>query len=135
MFVFRNTFEKRDGLVFSVPSDPTNKQELFSAYGAGLNAPNGYFGANWDAFQDMLLGLDWVREYKVFLRHSALPNLSDKDLSIYLNVLRTSARDWNSPKTIELKEQFPDFVAHELIIEFQSDLDAKVTSLLSTSDL
>ncbi len=130
MFIFKSDTGPEDGVVFSVPADPTTPQELFSAYGKGLRAPNGYFGSNWDAFQDVLLGLDWIKEHKVRLVHRQLPKLGDKDLATYLDVLKYAAKEWASPKTAELQKRFPDFVSHELSVEFCDDLELRVRSLV-----
>lgn len=133
MFIFRNDTGLEDGVVFFVPADPTTPQELFSAFGKGLLAPNEYFGSNWDAFKDVLLGLDWIEQRKIRLVHRQLPKLADKDLAVYLDVLKYAAKEWASPKTAELQKRFPDFVPHELSLEFSDDLELRVRSLVGGS--
>lgn len=54
----------------------------------------GYFGFNWDALHDCLTDFSWIRERKVVLEHAGLPNISEVELKIYLEILRDAVVDW-----------------------------------------
>ena len=55
----------------------------------------GYFGFNWNALYDCLGDLGWIPFRKVVIVHESLPKLPEKDLKIYLEVLRDAVFDWS----------------------------------------
>ncbi len=126
---------EKHGTVYVVDGAKISDQlELFDAYGKGLKAPGGYFGKNWNAFLDCLAGLDWIETFDVFIVHSKLPQLSDSDMAIYIDVLRDAAETWADEKTQELHRLFPDeFIPHHLTVFFPKDVEGMVVSYLETS--
>lgn len=122
---------RRRGFVFAVDgSTVTDQLELFRVYGQGLDAPNGYFGENWNAFLDCICDLDWINVPDVFIVHRDLPYLSREEIQIYLDMLRDAVATWADEKTTELHRHYPDFVSHRLTVFFPKDLEATVLSLL-----
>ena len=121
-----------DGVVFNVPNGLNEKRAIFDAFGAGLVAPNGYFGENWDAFNDCLMDMQWIAQSEIVIVHHQLPKLSENELLIYLKTLITASSEWGSEKTQELAEQFDDFVPHRLKVCFHVRAKATVLSVLST---
>lgn len=119
-----------DGEKLWVPVGVLGKQEVFRAYGIGLSAPNGYFGENWDAFNDCLLDLDWIKTPDVFIVHRDLPQLSQEDTVVYLEILRDAVETWADAKTSELHRRYPDLVPHRLTVYFPKALESTVLSLL-----
>lgn len=117
-------FGQPNGLIFCGPGDIASKQSIFSAYGVGLYAPNEYFGENWDAFNDCLMDLQWIDEMNICIVHRELPKLSEKDTSIYLDVLSKATAAWSDDKTAKLHELYPDFVPHRLTIFFPQGMEA-----------
>lgn len=93
--------------VFYVRIDPeiSLSKELLKALYFQLWFP-GYFGFNWDALSDCLRDLGWISCRKVVLVHQALPNLPEKDLKIYLEVLRDAIIDWVGDDEHELEVFF-----------------------------
>jgi hypothetical protein len=63
-----------------------DKSDLFQCLYYGLWFP-GYFGFNWDALDECLRDLSWIRERKVIICHDAMPILSNNDMSIYISIL------------------------------------------------
>jgi len=59
-------------------------EELFNELDKKLDFP--YFGCNWDALQDLLRDLSWLKEKHIMVVHPNLPNLSPKDMNIYMEV-------------------------------------------------
>jgi len=108
-----------------------DQRRLFDAFGDGLLAPNGYFGLNWNAFEDSLMDLQWLPELKVNIIHENLPNLDEGDLKVYLEILGSAVSKWNSPKTLSLQEKFPEFIPHELIVCFPVRYQAFISSVLT----
>ena len=70
-----------------------SKDELFSAYSTNLKFPS-YFGFNWDALFDCLKDLDWIEQKTIIIYHLQLPQLNEKDLKIYLEILRDVVGHW-----------------------------------------
>jgi hypothetical protein len=108
----------------------TGQLELFKAYVEGFEAPNGYFGENWNAFLDCICDLDWIKDQDVFVVHYDLPHLSQEETAIYLNILLDAVATWTGRKTAELHRRYPDFVPHRLIVYFPKDIESTVFSLL-----
>lgn len=92
-FHFESCPETLEALRVSVPSDINNKEALFDALEVLLDFP-GYFGRNWDALEELLTDLSWLTAKVVILEHVALPQLPEKELKIYLQILGTSVLSW-----------------------------------------
>jgi hypothetical protein len=121
-----------DAFVFDVPCDLSTKAEVFTAFGEGLMAPNGYFGTNWDAFNDCLMDLQWITVREISLIHSELPKLTENELGIYLQVLVSASSEWEGEKTDALAAQFEEFVPHRLKVCFPACYKASISSVLTT---
>lgn len=96
-----------------------SKQELLKQYNDKFHFP--YFGYNWDALWDCLCDLDWISQNEIVIIHSCVPNLSSKDLSIYLEILCDMAEGWKKddgfgPKEIRIyfKNKDRDIINHFL---------------------
>jgi len=79
---------------------------LLKAYYDKLNFP-GYFGFNWDALRDCLGDFSWIETNQIILIHDCLPQLSKKDLKIYLTILSEASSDWKSGEKHQLEIVFP----------------------------
>lgn len=91
-----------DTRVLDVPSDLLNKDALLSWYTEALGLPE-YFGANWDAFDECLRDLSWIKERRLVLYHRDVPlNSSPKDQRIYIDVLANAVCDWKSGESHEV---------------------------------
>lgn len=122
---------RQRGFVFVVDgSEITDQFEIFRAYGQGLDAPNGYFGENWNAFLDCLGYLDWIKKPEVFIVHQDLPRLSQKDMEIYLDILRVAAVRLADEDTERCHLLYPELVPHRLTVYFPKALESTVLSLL-----
>lgn len=100
------TLRDDDTLVLEVPASLTSKETLLSWFANQLKVPD-YFGANWDAFDEALRDLSWIKERKVVLSHQDVPLSGGKDRKIYLEVLGNAVRDWKSDPSHELVVSFP----------------------------
>ena len=65
--------------------------ELFDELERKLEFP--YFGHNWDALNDLLGDLYWIREKHIIIVHSDFPCLEKKDLKSYLDMLEDNIND------------------------------------------
>ncbi|MDP3156512.1 MAG: barstar family protein [Archangium sp.] len=99
--------------VARVPGGVSDKGQLMSLLKDALDFPN-YFGRNWDALSDCLCDLSWLAAGPVMLIHDELPQLSEKELRIYVDILASaSAR--------------PRKTSHELSVVF-AERDRKVVA-------
>lgn len=78
--------EPAETLLVDVPSSIASPMELFKFLAVKLQFP-GYFGENWDAMDECLADLSWLKVAKVVLFHDGLPLSSKKDQRIYLDIL------------------------------------------------
>jgi barstar (barnase inhibitor) len=85
---------QREGVrVVVVPPDLADKNALLSWYAETLQFPE-YFGANWDAFDECLRDLSWVKERRLVLYHRGVPlEESPENQKIYIDVLAEVVRD------------------------------------------
>jgi hypothetical protein len=120
------------GFVFNFDGTQVKDQQgLFDAFGKGMDAPNGYFGTNWNAFEDSLMDLQWLPERQVILVHEHLPDLTDGEIRVYLDILGSASLKWNSGKTKELQKKFPQFIVHNLVVYFRRNLQDRVSSIIA----
>jgi RNAse (barnase) inhibitor barstar len=83
----------KDVFLASISPIMNNKEEILLELYKKLKFPN-YFGFNWDALSDCLRDLQWIKEKRVLIVHEDLPNLSDKELFLYIDVLQYCMEDW-----------------------------------------
>jgi RNAse (barnase) inhibitor barstar len=92
--------------VVVVPTDLSDKNALFSWYAETLHFPE-YFGNNWDAFDECLCDLSWIKERRLVLYHRRVPlEASLENQRTYIDVLATVVRDWKPHE------------AHEVVVAF-----------------
>lgn len=93
--------------VFFVRLDPmlTTTDDLLKSLYYLLWLP-GYFGFNWNALNDCLCDLEWIAEEKVVIVHDSVPNIPEKDLKIYLEVLMDAACSWKNGEQHQLEIVF-----------------------------
>ena len=76
-----------------ITNDNFSEEDLLNEYYIKLKFPP-YFGFNWDAFNDCLRYLENIEQKNVIIYHPQLPQLNEKDLKIYLKILRDAVRLW-----------------------------------------
>ena len=92
--------------VLDVPATLADKDALLSWYAGALGLPQ-YFGANWDAFDECLRDLSWIKERRLVLYHRGVPlEASPKDQRIYIDVLANAVRDWKPGEKHEVVAAF-----------------------------
>ncbi len=90
----------------SALSDITTRDQLFERYAAGLSFPD-YFGWNWDALDECLRDFHWLRQKRVVIIHEGLPSLPEKEMRVYLAILKRAVEDWCGDAAHELQVVFP----------------------------
>ncbi len=96
-----------------VGSDISTRDELFERYSAGLSFPD-YFGWNWDALDECLRDLHWVRQKRVIILHDDLPRLPENEMRVYLQILARAVEDWRKNEEHELIVVFPKRAEHHV---------------------
>ena len=71
----------------------TGKKELLARLASALQFP-GWFGANWDALEDCLTDLSWLKADGHVLLIEDASGLPADDLGVFRDVLSSSAQYW-----------------------------------------
>lgn len=81
-------------LIVRIPARLNRKRKLLAEYARQLRLP-GYFGWNWDAFEECLRDLTWLEGItQVTIFHRDVPFANSPDLQeIYLSILRDRVRE------------------------------------------
>ena len=98
--------DREKDYVAKIPSGLVSRQKLFEALKLELRLPD-YFGYNWNALDECLRDLSWIKQHRVVLLHEDLPQLDAKEISIYLSVLSSGVKDWKVGEDHELVVAFP----------------------------
>jgi RNAse (barnase) inhibitor barstar len=96
------------------------KSELLSELNKVLNFPD-YFGYNWEALSDCLRDFSWIKEKGIALIHSEIPNLTNGELKVYIEIIYDAVQDWKVEEAHYLKIIFPQKAEHiiqELIKDY-----------------
>jgi RNAse (barnase) inhibitor barstar len=115
-FEFANAAPKRADVTIDRSSQ--GKQELLARLAQGLSFPD-HFGENWDALIDCLSDLSWVQAPEIVIDHAEVPQLSTRDLRLYLESL------------IDAAERRTPGVLPRLRILFRNDDQKAIASALS----
>jgi hypothetical protein len=83
-----------------------SKSELLKTIAQGLQAPS-WFGLNWDALEEGLRDLSWIRAPKVVIYHTAVPNIPEDELRTYLSILEMAGISSKRSNTNSLQAIFP----------------------------
>lgn len=83
------------------------KAELLDFYNQQLKCP--YFGYNWDALKDCLIGLrEWIPKKKNAFIHRDITQLKRSELSIYVYILQFVCEFWEQhSELLKVKVYFP----------------------------
>jgi len=85
-------FRAPNWLIVRLTGRLRRKHDLFRALAAGLKFP-AYFGDNWDALEECLRDLAWLRAKKgVVLLHEQVPLADDDQRQTYFQILQSAQR-------------------------------------------
>ena len=96
-----------------LPGDIRATDERFAAFSKSLWVQRD-FAFDWDGMLDCLCDFDWVSDRKIVLVHDRLPRLPERDLKLYLVVLRNAVRWWRFEDPHELEVVFPTSLREEI---------------------
>lgn len=109
-----------EAVVVKVSASVATKTELFITYEAELGFPD-YFGANWDAFEECIRDLSWVKSRRIILSHDGLPFSDNPNLlATYLSILNGAAEKWGK------------LAEHDIMIHFPRECEPRIRKILST---
>jgi RNAse (barnase) inhibitor barstar len=108
------TFKKRDlhfgsGYEYLVPisDEIESKKDLLNIFARNLKFPE-YFGENWDAFEECITDLNWLRPGTVGIVHENIPRISPSDLKTYLEILGRAVESRNESTKTRIIVLFPE---------------------------
>lgn len=116
IFVENPEVSPEKGYTAIVPKGISSKVELLNALHELLLFPD-YDGRNWDALYDLLCNFEWIEYDYISLIHHELPNLSDNETKIYLEVLEDSIESWEKHNPFE-KGRMGSSLMHHLRVIF-----------------
>lgn len=83
-------------LTIDVSEDVSGKAELLEKIASAGHFPE-YFGGNWDALEELLTDMSWVKEKTILFRQlGRLDKLNTEDLTIYFNILESVGLCWST---------------------------------------
>lgn len=115
-----------------VPKGIAIEMDIFLHYMKEGDFPD-YFGRNWDALLDCLSDFSWANQYRILIIHNDLPLIDhEKDLRIYLEILKTAVDTWNEVREGPFIEPIEGWVhiEHKLIVVFPVNVKEKIIQIL-----
>ena len=100
---------EEDFLFVFVKDEIYGKKNLLEFFRGVLNMP-GYFGDNWDAFEECMFDLSWIKQKFIFIIHLKFPDIKDNEIKIYQDIL-ASASNYHAKNN-----------EHELLVIYPRDL-------------
>lgn len=106
-------------MVVTMPEGIVTAEQLFHFVADSLKFPD-YFGHNWNALDECVRDLTWLKEKTVAIVHSGLPcDGSREDLFLYIYVMVSAARNWTMDEEHDLllffKKEQEDIVKEALL--------------------
>lgn len=98
--------KKRGVLLAAVSAGLHDRAALFDALAQTLQLPD-YFGRNWDALDECLRDLSWLKPKTIVIAHADLPLTKKSDRTVYLEILGRAVEDWNRDGAKKLSIYFP----------------------------
>ena len=103
---------KNCGDVVHMPQGITDKRSLLHLFAARLSFPK-YFGSNWDALDESLSDLSWLKTSLVCIWHKDIPLAANPDEARrYLLVLDNVL---SNPGSVQLRASFPETAKADLM--------------------
>ncbi|KRP95987.1 hypothetical protein AOQ73_22680 [Bradyrhizobium pachyrhizi] len=91
----------------SILENVTSKAALLATLAAQLEFP-GYFGSNWDGFEECIRDLSWLPHGPVLVMHADVPLIGDlPNAMTYVAILNDAARKMSGSKDHPLSVAFP----------------------------
>jgi len=100
------TVEMNTDFVVEIPSEITNRRDLFNVLQDKLKLPD-YFGHNWNALAERLRDLSWITQQRVAIIHRDIPVLPAKEIAEYQDILAASTKYWAGKDRHKLLVAFP----------------------------
>jgi len=80
-----------------IPHEISVTVSFLCEVGSILKFPD-YYGENWNAFEECINDLSWIKEKNVVLIHKEMPNIPTDQQLIYLDILKNAVESWKLDK-------------------------------------
>ena len=98
-----------------VPPKIKSENDLLRLLGTVLDFP-GYYGVNWDAFNDCIRHFTWLPKGNIVIKHNDLPLEHDNQAAqIYLDILWEAVAKWLEDEERSLVVVFPVLLRSKVI--------------------
>ena len=125
-FIFSDYFNNTGGMFLArLASNIFTQEQLLDSLSQCLKFPS-YFGFNWNALFDCVKDFHWIVEPVIVLVHENLPQLSECDSKIYLEILADAIDHWKSVNDHEFKVIFSKSDQPEVMRLMSSTIGAAV---------
>lgn len=105
---------KNDEQVVIISKPQDSKEKFMVTFAAQANFPE-YFGKNWDAFDECLHDLSWLKTKSLLIIHEVLPlSESENDQKTYLKILYKAVLYWSAIAEEKLIIVFPERVRKKI---------------------
>lgn len=85
-------FTTEDSFTAIFGTVPLSKTDFLARMAKKLRFPH-HFGGNWDALQDCLGDLSWLKKTKITLIFPVTPLVDEKDLSVFFDIVEESQKN------------------------------------------
>lgn len=82
----KKVFNSTNAFICYISPGIKMKDELFKEFKHNLLLPD-YFGNNWDALEECLQDLFWIKEERVLIIHADVPLINKQETKTYLQIL------------------------------------------------
>ncbi len=125
--------KSEDVIWFDVPPNK-GKEDLISSIEQGLDFLVG--GTNWDSLDENLATGEWAKKNKIVINHNLVPELTEKDLNIYLSILNDNSAiyDYNNKDILFSELNIGDLLKSDLkwalIVIFPEKFKEKISDII-----
>lgn len=103
---FAEPFPPSDALIVRMPKKLRSKEKVHRVLQEALQLPH-YFESNWDALEEVLRDLSWLKAKRVVIVHQDVPFGQGDNRQIYLEILENVVEFWQEREELKFEVVFP----------------------------
>ncbi|MBO4317334.1 MAG: barstar family protein [Mailhella sp.] len=90
-------FADLDDVKVAAVNGPKSKEDLIAQIYSAFE-PKTEAGRNWDALDEVLCDLSWIKQKDIMIVNAGLENLPEKDVRVYADILANASGHWKGRK-------------------------------------